>query len=204
DGLIGVQNARATLAQAIADRGPLPQRFTEDPVKTALLIAASETLDGFASGLTEITPDGVSASLPSAARIEGTLDWPVNGTLLRQFREADAAGVARPGLILATRANALVTSPAAATVRFQGDLLDYGNVMILEPARDVLVVLAGLEDVYVSTGDVVTTGAPIGLMGGTAPDAASGVSERTQTLYIEIRDDQEPVDPAGWFTTRGN
>ncbi|MEZ5674302.1 MAG: hypothetical protein R3D81_03325 [Thalassovita sp.] len=44
--------------------------------------------------------------------------------------ESDAAGIARPGVVLATRPRALVTTPTAATIRYLGPLLDYGNVMI--------------------------------------------------------------------------
>ena len=53
--------------------------------------------------------------------------------------------------MLATASGALVSAPAAATVRFQGPLLDYGQVVILEPAPDVLFVLAGLGQVLVTT-----------------------------------------------------
>ena len=205
DGLVDIQQARATLSKAIADRTPLPKRFTEDPVKTAVLIAASETLEGFAAGLAGIANDEEPANLPSAARLIGTFQPPVRGTILRRFGETDAAGVARPGLILATRPGALVTSPAAGTVRFQGALLDYGNVMILEPARDVLLVLAGLSEVYVSTGDVVTTGAPIGLMGlGSAQNAQTPSTERSETLYIEVRQEEQTADPETWFALERN
>jgi len=198
DGLTQVQEARSTLAQAIADRTPLPKRFTADPVKTAVLIGAAETLDAFAGGLAEIAVDEISLQLPTARRLLGTLRDPVRGTLLRAFDEADAAGINRPGIILATRPRALVTSPAAATVRYQGPLLDYGNVMILEPAQELLVVLAGLSEVYVLTGDVVQTGAPLGLMGAGADGAGT---DRSETLYIEVRQSGEPVDPAPWFET---
>ncbi len=196
NGLIGVQEARAALAQAIANREPLPQRFTEDPIRTALLIAASETLDGFAAGLSDIAENEIAADLPSAARLRGTFQTPARGSVLRHYNEPDAAGISRPGLILATRPGALLTAPAAGTVRFQGALLDYGNVIILEPARDVLLVIAGASEVYVKTGDVVTTGAPIGLMGGgTAQDA----QDRSETLYIEVRFKQDTADPTEWF-----
>ena len=200
-GLIGVQDARAALAQAIADRTPLPQRFTADPVKTALLIAASETLDGFAAGLTEIATDETPAALPSADTLKGNFAAPARGSVLRRYEEADAAGVERPGLILATRPQALVTAPAAGTIRFQGPLLDYGNVIILEPARDVLVVLAGVEEVYVQPGDVVSTHAPLGLMG-TGP--GTGSTDRPETLYIEVRHEQKTADPEAWFALERN
>jgi septal ring factor EnvC (AmiA/AmiB activator) len=98
---------------------------------------------------------------------KGRLPLPVLGTLLRRPDEADAAGVRRPGVTLATRPAALVTAPWPATIRYRGPLLDYGNVMILEPGDGYLLVLAGLGTVYGEVGEVVAAGAPLGLMGGT-------------------------------------
>jgi len=113
----------------------------------------------------------------------------------------------RPGILIATRPGALVNAPVAATVRFQGPLLDYGTVLILEPAPDVLFVLAGLAQVYVRTGEVVPQGTALGLMGGDLPQvqailnelATGGGDPRSETLYLEVRDGQGPVDPADWF-----
>lgn len=205
EGLVGIQEARAALSTAIADRDPLPKRFTEDPVKTAVLIAASETLEAFASGLAEIFQDEAAGDLPSSAELRGALALPVRGTLLRGYREADAAGIARPGIILATRANALVTSPSNGTIRFQGPLLDYGNVMILEPARDVLLVFGGLSEVYVEAGDVVTAGDPLGLMGDSQTSEADAAStNRSETLYIEVRENEETANPEEWFAMQRN
>lgn len=206
-GLEGAQTARSDLSRAIADRQPLPRKFTEDPVRTAILIASTETLEGFASGLSEMARDETEVALPDITAERGRLPLPVAGRLIRRAGEPDAAGVARPGVLLATRPNALITAPAAATIRYLGPLLDYGNVIILEPGPGILMVLAGLDLVYGANGEVVPAGAPLGLMGGTStnPDAilpqdADGTgSGRPETLYIEIRVDQRPVDPAEWF-----
>ena len=206
DGLDGVQAARAALAQAVSDRTDLPRRFTEDVVGTALLIASTETLDAFASGLAE-TVDADTGTQPDATAMRGTLPLPVLGQILRRAGEADAAGIIRPGWVIATRPGALVTAPAAATIRYRGPLLDYGVVIILEPAKDVLVVIAGLADAFGDAGQVVPAGAPIGLMGGDMPavdallteTATGGGRQRSETLYLEVRDGQGPVDPATWF-----
>lgn len=208
DGLRGLQDARTALSQAVADRTDLPRRFTEDPVKTALLIASSETLEGFASGLSQITIDEAAGSLPDMSHRKGELPLPVQGRLLRGFMGADAAGITRPGIILATRPRALVTTPAAATIRYRGPLLDYGNVMILEPQSGLLIVLAGLDLVYGSPGQVLPAGAPLGLMGGQDPkigeiltQSGEGAgNDRTETLYVELREDNVPVDPTAWFS----
>ncbi len=62
--------------------------------------------------------------MPDASALRGSLPLPVTATVLHRFNEADAAGIVRPGWVLATGPGALVTAPAAATVRFQGPLLD--------------------------------------------------------------------------------
>lgn len=202
EGLDGAHAARVALASAIDERTDLPRRFADDPVQTALLLASSDTLDGFASALAQIGPG--NGDLPGAAGLRGTLSPPVNGPVLRDFNETDAAGHARPGVVVATRPRALVTVPAPATLRFKGPLLDYGTVAILEPAADVLIVLAGMAEVFGTPGEVLPTGSPLGLMGGLPAGAdgilteSSGVS-RSETLYIEVREYGEPVDPRGWF-----
>lgn len=209
EGLEGVQEARTALSTAMAERTDLPRRFTEDPVRTALLIASTETLNGFASGLSEIAVDEATGSLPDITARKGNLPMPAEGVVLRRAGEADAAGITRPGILLATRPRALVTSPSAATVRYRGPLLDYGNVIILEPQAGILLVFAGLDVVYGQAGQVLPGGSPVGLMGGAgtegdlllAADTQDTGARRTQTLYIEIRQDNSPVDPLTWFKT---
>lgn len=210
DGLNGAQTARIELSKAISDRTDLPRRFTEDPVQTALLIASTETLEGFASGLVEMAPEPEGlASLPDIDHRKGALPLPVQAEILRRPGEADAAGLVRPGLVLATRPNALVTSPAAATIRYRGPLLDFGNVMVLEPQPGLLFVFAGLETVFGDVGQVVASGAPVGLMGGNDPKIDAILSQssegtgqdRTETLYIEVRQGKTPVNPEDWFQT---
>ncbi len=206
-GLEGVQQARTALSEAMAERTDLPRRFTEDPVRTALLIASTETLAAFADGLSEIAVDEAPGSLPDITGRKGALPMPVEGLILRRAGESDAAGITRPGIVLATRPRALVTTPSAATVRYRGPLLDYGNVIILEPQSGILLVFAGLDVVYGQTGEVLPGGSPVGLMGGRngdlliAADAQDTGAQRTETLYIEVRQDNSPVDPLEWFMT---
>ena len=193
----------------MANRTELPKRFTEDPVRTAILIASSETLEGFASGLSEIATEEIEPAPVNLDGKVGDLALPVQGLVLRGANEPDAAGVSRPGIILATRPRAIVTTPAAATIRYVGPLLDLGNVVILEPQVDTLFVLAGLDVVYGEAGQVIAGGTPIGLMGapqGAAPGALSTLSDgtgtdRSETLYIEVRQNNIPQDPQDWFRT---
>ena len=207
--LTAVQAARTALNQAMAERTDLPMRFTEDPVSTAILIASTETLGGFASGLSEIvTNEDLNVQMPASIDGQiGELPLPVQSLVLRGMNEADAAGIKRSGMLLATRPRAIVTSPTAATIRYQGPLMDFGNVIILEPRSDTLFVLAGLDVVYGQIGEVIAAGTPIGLMGGAdvggevSTDGDGTGAARSETLYIEVRQDNVPQDPASWFRT---
>ena len=209
-GLVGAQLARTKLSQAMSGRRDLPQRFVEDPLQTAVLIAATETLAAFANSVGLIATEEMTTALPDIAGQKGRLAMPVRGQLLRLKDEADAAGVVRPGIVLATRPRALVTAPTAATIRYGGPLLDYGQVLILEPQKDTLFVLAGLAQVYGKIGQVVPAGSPLGLMGGQTPQLDAILSQsrdgtgidRTETLYIEVRQGDTPVDPLDWFTSQ--
>ena len=205
-GLQAAQEARAALSQAISDRTDLPKRFTEDPGALITLLESADTLDAFSSGL---SPQ--DSTVQGFAEARGALPWPVLGTIILRPGETDAKGVTRPGVTLATRPLALVTSPWPATIRYRGPLLDYGNVMVLEPGGGYLLILSGLETVYGDVGDVVGTGQPLGLMGGPTSGSVSGDADilsgaaddggasATETLYLEVRQKAEPVDPMIWF-----
>jgi septal ring factor EnvC (AmiA/AmiB activator) len=88
-------------------------------------------------------------------------------------------------------------------------LLNLGNVVILEPQPDMLIILSGLAEVYGEAGQVIPAGTPVGLMGGKVPEIGAILSlsgdgtgtERTETLYIEVREGGRPVDPETWFRT---
>lgn len=199
-GMDQVQQSRTALSQAMSDRTKLPKRLIDDPAKLENLLNSASTLTSFAEGLAPdpAAPEGFAAQ-------KGRLPLPVLGRIVLRPGEADARGVKRPGLTLATRPLALVTAPWAATVRYVGPLLDYGNVMILEPGDGYLIVLGGLDRVYAETGSVVGANAPLGMMGGaegtdadlTQPQGPG--AETPETLYLELRQGAEPVDPLEWF-----
>jgi septal ring factor EnvC (AmiA/AmiB activator) len=196
DGLQGAQSARAALGQAISNREALPTRFTDDPVQTALMVASAETLGDFATQIAGARPDQV-ATLTAG----GDLPLPVVGVVLPD----DGSG--RAGVRIAAAPRALVAAPVAATILFQGALLDYGTVVILEPAADVLFVMAGFEEVFGQSGEVLAKGAPIGLLGDDqryddgilTENDGIGTGSRAQALYLEVRDGQGPMNADAWF-----
>jgi septal ring factor EnvC (AmiA/AmiB activator) len=208
-GLTEVQTARTALNQAMADRTDLPQHFVADPVRQAILIASADTLESFAAGLDELSADDILVPPVASDWQRGSLDLPLRGRVLRHAGTPDAAGVTRPGIIVQSEPRAIVTSPVAATLRYVGPLLDFGEVVILEPQADVLFIFAGLDVAYGNTGGVVEAGAPLGLMGASGdksePDFSTDGDEAgtggSETLYIEVRKNNTPEDPSLWFRT---
>jgi septal ring factor EnvC (AmiA/AmiB activator) len=206
-GLKNVQGARTDLSQAMSNRTDLPRRFVTDPERVQNLIDGSETLSAFASSLAVMDAlDGV-APLPGLDDAKGTWPLPAQGRILRSYGEADAVGVKRPGWLFVTRPLSLVATPWPATIRYQGPFLDYGNVIILEPGNDVLLIIAGLDEVYGKVGQVIPARSAVGLMGGASLELDDFMTNATQgtgaglseTLYIEVREGGEPVNPAQWF-----
>ncbi|MEM7441371.1 MAG: peptidase M23, partial [Pseudomonadota bacterium] len=206
-GLAGIQEARVALRQAMSNRTALPMRISDDPVKVQILAESATSLETFAGSIGILPPQARSAASIPFSKTRGTLRLPVEGTILRRFNETDAAGLARPGLVIAARPLGLVTTPTNATVRYAGAFLDYGNVVILEPEAGYLLVIAGLNQVYGEIGEVKDAAAPVGLLGGQAAGAQEFLIEASQgggtiaeeTLYIELRHEGEAIDPLPWF-----
>lgn len=204
-GLADVQAARAGLSRAMAERlAPAAPLAEARAARLAALARDARTLEEFAASLEQ-------GGTPAASSGEAVrhLPFPVRGRLLRAPGEADAAGVRRPGFVLATPPRALVTAPATGTLAYAGPLLDYGRVALIETAPGILLVFAGLDLVYPQPGAIVRAGEALGLMPGRVPSseeflAEMGKSEGAslgETLYIEVRKDGRPVDPREWFDT---
>lgn len=210
EGLTAVQTARTALSEAVSNRTGLPRRLTKSPDQLQKIASSVRTLKDFARVLSD-RDLGPGPLAPPFGDAKGKLPMPVSGTILRHAGEADAAGIRRPGIVIATAPRALVTTPWSATIRYIGPLLDYGNVIVLEPGDGYLLVLAGMKEVYGTLGQVISAGDPVGLMGGQEadPGASSGANgresqegggvARPETLYMELRKGDTPVDPEKWL-----
>jgi septal ring factor EnvC (AmiA/AmiB activator) len=145
-GLAAAQKARTELSQAIADRHGFAQTPDRRPRSAAATPRQRRHTRCLRSGPRPLRPEPGEA--PGFAEAKGSLPCPFWARFCAAPGEADAAGVRRPGLTLATGPRALVTTPWPATIRYVGPLLNYGNVMILEPGEGYLLVLAGMHTLY--------------------------------------------------------
>lgn len=211
-GLASLQEARTELSQAIAERRTPPPPIGEDEARLLALLESAQTLEALAAGLAAL-PAGAEDTAPGFEAQQGRLPLPARGTVLRRAGEPDAAGTARPGIVLATEPGALVTAPWDGTLRYRGPLLDYGNVIVFEPGAGYLLLVAGLETVYPHPGEVLAAGAPLGLMPGgaeagaefaqSAAGAGAASAGRSLSLYLELRHRGRPIDPGAWFDLTG-
>ncbi|MDA8746838.1 peptidoglycan DD-metalloendopeptidase family protein [Litoreibacter sp.] len=203
--LDNIQTARANLAQAVADRTDLPESITTDPAQMSALIDSADTLQSFADGLIQLS--GGPSNPADFETSKGKLPLPATGTIVQNFNETDAQGIKRPGLTLALPSQTLVTAPWPTTVRYAGPLLNYGSVVILEPGKGYLLILAGLGQPLVKDGQIIASGEAIAMMGGNTLNADAflinaskgGSGNRQESLYIELRQGNAPINPAEWF-----
>jgi len=200
-----LQRARNALTIAKSEEPPDVENLVSQE-GLAQLATASQDLNTLATALSDSFPAG--AQLTETANLRGRLPLPLVGTIVRRFNQVNEVGVRQPGIMVAAPALSLVLAPQAGIVRFSGDFLEYGQVVILEPAPDLLQIYAGFGQVYVKAGEVLESGAAMGLLGGEMPDSAEFLAESggendkgSESLYIEIRENGMPVDPETWFAT---
>jgi septal ring factor EnvC (AmiA/AmiB activator) len=134
---------------------------------------------------------GPEAESSVPVRAPDALRRPVLGTLLRRFGEALPSGGRSNGLTFAAPKATAVASPAAGLVQYVGPVRGWGVIVILRLSGGYHLVLAGLDRSPLSVGQSVASGQAVGWM----PDGRQSTSE----LYLELRNQGSPVDPARWL-----
>lgn len=169
--MIATAAARAEAEQALAaalDAGEGVDTLAQSPNETARLAALP-------------APDFPVATQSRSAAYR----LPAAGKVVLGMGERAGVGVRARGLTLATAGGAPVSAPTMARVAYAGPFRGYGDIVILDHGHGWTSVLAGLERVTASTGELVAPGAPIGHMGRDNP-----------RLTIELRHNGQPVDVA--------
>jgi murein hydrolase activator len=133
---------------------------------------------------------------------KGRLDYPVQGTKLKQFGDDNGLGGSLDGLAIATSADSNVISPVDGRVEFAGPFRSYGQLLILNVGEGYLVLLAGMNQISAEIGQSIRAGEPLGQMG-KGPSSVALIGSETNNaqpvLYIEFRKNNDPVDPSPWW-----
>lgn len=139
-------------------------------------------------------PDVTDAppSLRSFSAAKGRVKAPVAGKLAHRFGDKKGAEEAYKGVVIATRQGAQVTSPFDGEVVFTGPFLDYGKLIIIRHSDNFHTLLAGVEEIQCAPGQFLLEGEPIGAMNREDNSATS--------LYMELRQNGKPIDPAPWVS----
>src|SRR5690606_41982965 len=89
-------------------------------------------------------------------------------------------------------------------VAYAGDFLNYGQILVLNAGQDYTILRAGLDAVSVEEGQFLRMGEVVGAMGtdAFALSLATGSGADEPTLYIELREGGEPINPAGWWVAQ--
>lgn len=133
-----------------------------------------------------VTPTALATTSPGAAN--GWI-WPVDGRVVVNFDPVHGQGID-----IATAEDAPVVAVADGEVTYTGSPRDYGNLITIRHAGDMLSVYAHDKSILVKQGDMVKRGQTIA----TAGTTIGGVA----TLHFEIRQKGVPVDPLGYLPIR--
>jgi len=135
------------------------------------------------------------------SQTKGLLPFPVTGNLQRGFGSKDQFGGTEKGMVVATRAAAIVASPCDGWVSFGGSYRSYGQLLIINAGEGYYVVLAGMSKINVNVGQFILAGEPVAIMGDGSVKtvAAFAIGAPQPTLYIEFRKDGVAIDPGPWW-----
>jgi septal ring factor EnvC (AmiA/AmiB activator) len=137
-------------------------------------------------------------TIASAAQPHGQLTAPVAGTIVRAWGDATDAGPAT-GISYRAPPAARVVAACSGRVAFAAPFRSYGLLLIVDCGGGYHAVLAGFDRLDVKVGQAVSAGEPVGVMPGWEPGAAGG----RPALYVELRRDGQPVNPAPWLRASG-
>ncbi len=192
--------------QDLIERLDKAKAQTGEPEEGAAADAAPAPGTGAAAaGDTQLAAAEKPASRPPAGptRMERPADFrdfpedasgiirPARGKITVKFADPQDSGGQSKGMMLETRPRAQVVAPFDGQIVFEGPFRSYGQILIIEHGGGYHTVLAGLGRADAVVGQWLLAGEPVGIMG--SPESGH------PQLYLELRRDGQPIDPAPWF-----
>lgn len=130
---------------------------------------------------------------------KGLLHWPADGDVVsffgRQKHPTFETYVQKKGIEIRTAEGSAIRAVMPGTVVYADWLKGYGLVLILDHANGFFSLYAHASKLSAKVGDQVQAGHVIGETGDTGMTGES-------TLYFELREGAEPVDPMAWLAKR--
>lgn len=130
---------------------------------------------------------------------KGALHWPADGQVVsrfgRQKHPTFDTYVQKNGIEIRTEEGSAIRAVMPGSVAYADWLKGYGLVVILDHANGFFSLYAHASKLLAKVGDQVQTGQVIGETGDTGLIGES-------TLYFELREGADPVDPLAWLVKR--
>lgn len=139
-----------------------------------------------------------AGTFSTGAAPHGQLQPPVIGVVVKGWGEQTDGGPAT-GVFYHAPPAARVISPCGGRVVFAEGFRSYGLLAIIDCGAGYHVVLSGFERLDVKPGQGLVAGEPVGVMGAWEP----GATAHRPALYVELRHDGTPVNPAPWLRSSG-
>jgi septal ring factor EnvC (AmiA/AmiB activator) len=150
-----------------------------------------QLVDSLRRALREVQPS--TAPSKSISPLKGKLVWPVEGRIGMPFGAVQADGKLRSrGVLINASAGADVHAIARGQVVFADWLRGFGLLLIIDHGKGYMSLYGYNRSLFKEVGDRVEAGDLIATVGD------SGGRERSG-LYLELRKDGRPFDPAPWF-----
>ena len=131
--------------------------------------------------------------------LRGTLLWPTDGQVVsyfgRQKHPTFNTYIQRKGIEIRAVEGSIIRSVLAGQVVYADWLKGYGLVIIMDHANGVFSLYAHASKILTSVGARIEAGDAIGETGDTGMTGEN-------TLYFELREGAEPVDPLVWLSKR--
>jgi len=135
-----------------------------------------------------------AGTIASGTGPRGQLQPPVIGVVVKGWGEQTDGGPAT-GVSYHAPPGAHVISPCGGRVVFAQSFRSYGLLLIVDCGGGYHVVLAGFDRLDVKLGQSLVAGEPVGVM----PTWEPGSEAHRPSLYVELRHDGTPVNPAPWL-----
>lgn len=140
------------------------------------------------------------AAIPGVGRkFKGALPWPVQGEVVsgfgRQKHPTFETYIQRKGIEIRSAEGSTIKCVMSGTVVYADWLKGYGLVVIVDHQNGYFSLYAHASKLLASVGDRVETGQALGETGDTGMTGDS-------TLYFELREGAEAVDPLLWLAKR--
>ena len=135
-----------------------------------------------------------AGTLASGTEPHGQLQPPVIGVVVKFWGQQTDAGPAT-GVSYHAPPGAHVIAPCAGRVVFGASFRSYGLLLIIDCGGGYHLVLSGFDRLDVTLGQSLVAGEPVGVM----PTWEPGSEARRPALYVELRHDGTPVNPAPWL-----